>query len=478
MSAPNTTDHPAKRHGAASSVGQEVAPDLADDVVEESGRQRRSRIATLFNTFFFLFAGFASLWLVVVAALDTRRDRWIIILYVIVLWAILAYVFLPRFYRLMTAIFVPDYFIGRARTSDGLLGDIINLAWNGTDINIHRVMQDAGWVLSQPVTLKSSLGIIGSVLLRKPYPQAPVSPLYLFGKMQDFAYQQEVGASANQRHHIRFWKCPKDWPLPGGQTVGWLAAASFDTGVRLSMFTLQVTHATSGDVDEERDYTISSVKKVDPDLQVAWIEKFSTAFHARNGGGDLVHTDGNLPIVNVGTLPPSIPELSAKETEAIRVVDPAPPKTYAQKLRQTPRPFGLFLTLAFVLLAVAGMIVAAYTGHTESLALSWMVVGVILVASTALFFGLTWGRWLLLGTYGAVVIAQMVNWFQAHMRVTSHYEVATIAVTTVLVVLLSSEGVTLFAESITEWLRERRRQHRRRRRETRHNHTAEKKTVR
>lgn len=440
----------------ASSVGEEAAPDLADDTTQESARRRRSRVATLVNTLLFLFAAFASVWLVVVAALDTRDDRWIIILYVIILWAILAYVFLPRFYKLMTAVFVPDYFIGRARTSDGLLGDIVNLAWNGPDDNIHRVMQAAGWDLSQPVTFRSSLAIIGSVLLRKPYPEAPVSPLFLFGRQQDFAYQQEVGSSANQRHHIRFWKCPADWPLPGGKTVGWLGAASFDTGVRLSGFTLQVTHATSGDIDEERDYTISSVQRVDPEVRVTWIEKFSTAFHARNGGGDLVHTDGDLPIINVETLPDSVPLLDAEELQAIRVVDPEPPTTYAQKLQQTPRPLTLFLTLGFVAIALAGIIVAACTGHSPSVPLSWTMVGIIVVATVLLYFGITWGRWLLVSLYGTVVAVQMVFWFEAHMRVTSHYEVASTALSTVLLVLLSSEGVSQFAESITEWLRARR----------------------
>ena len=83
----------------------------------------RKKLVAFVNTFFFLFAGFAALWLVVLAVIDTRGMRWIIAIYAVVAWAVIAYVFLPRFYKLMTEVFLPDYFIGRARTSSGLLGD-------------------------------------------------------------------------------------------------------------------------------------------------------------------------------------------------------------------------------------------------------------------------------------------------------------------------------------------------------------------
>lgn len=429
-----------------------------DSNQREQAKRRRSRVAAFVNTFFFLFAAFASVWLVVLAAMDTHSDRWIILIYVVILWAILAYVFLPRLYRLMTAVFVPDYFIGRARTSDGLLGDVVNMAWMGPDANIHRAMQAAGWVLSEPVTFKTSLGIIGSVLTRRPYPQAPVSPLFLFGRQQDFAYQEEVGDSANQRHHVRFWKTPENWPLPGGQTVGWLAAAAYDTGVRLSGFTLQVTHAISGDIDEERDYTIASIKKVDPDVKVTWIEKFSTAFHARNGGGDMVHTDGNLPIVDVTALPESIPLLDAGEVLAIKEADPTPPRNYFQKLRQTPRPLTLYLTLVLLGIAVANMIVGAVSGHTPSLTLSWITIGLVLASTVLLVGGITWGRWFLMVFYGLTVLQHVATWIDAHMTLTSHYEIISTALATALLVLLSSEGLTAYAESVTEWLRARRHQ--------------------
>ena len=38
-------------------------------------------------------------------------------------WLILAYALLPRVHKILSSLYIPDYFIGRARTGDGVLGD-------------------------------------------------------------------------------------------------------------------------------------------------------------------------------------------------------------------------------------------------------------------------------------------------------------------------------------------------------------------
>jgi hypothetical protein len=212
---------------------------------------------------------------------------------------LLAYLVLPRLHRILTTIYVPDYFIGRTRTSDGLLGDPVNLAFLGEGEQIESALREAGWTKADPVTLASSWRIITSTIQRRSYHQAPVSPLFLFGRQQDFAYQQEVDGNPAQRHHVRFWKCPDGWLLPGGRRVDWLAAGTFDTSVGLSLFTLQVTHRIDADTDVERDHIVSSIRDADSRVAVDVISDFATGYHARNGGGDSIRTDGDLPIVDV-----------------------------------------------------------------------------------------------------------------------------------------------------------------------------------
>jgi len=87
--------------------------------------------------------------------------------------------------------------------------------------------------------------------------------------------------------------------LPGGYEVDWLAGGTYDKSVGLSLFTLQVTHKIEENTDIERDYIVRTVSAATPEVEVEVIENFSTGYHSRNGGGDLIITDGNLPIIDV-----------------------------------------------------------------------------------------------------------------------------------------------------------------------------------
>ncbi|KAF2412020.1 hypothetical protein B1729_17260 [Microbacterium sp. B35-04] len=264
-----------------------------------STRRRAYSIGVAIDWFFFVFAGLAALWLAYLSFTETFHVGWWGIPFFLAFWLLLAYLVLPRLHRILTTIYVPEYFIGRTRTSDGLLGDPVNLAFQGSGEQIRAALEAAGWTRAEPVTLGSSWRIVASTLRRRSYDEAPVSPLFLFGRQQDFAYQQEVDGNPAQRHHVRFWRCPDDWLLPGGRRVDWLAAGTFDTSVGLSLFTLQVTHRIDADTDVERDHIVRTVTDADPRVAVDVIADFATGYHARNGGGDSIRTDGDLPIVDV-----------------------------------------------------------------------------------------------------------------------------------------------------------------------------------
>ncbi|UOQ57085.1 LssY C-terminal domain-containing protein [Leucobacter allii] len=264
-----------------------------------AARTRRVSLTAVLDEFFFIFAGAAAVWLAWLVLTETFHFGWVGIAFLIAFWAILAYLALPRLHRILTTVYVPDYFIGRARTSDGLLGDPINLAVRGPEARLHETMAAAGWTRADPVTLRSSWGIIASTVTRKSYERAPVSPLFLFGRMQDFAYQQEVAGNPAKRHHVRFWRTPEGWLLPGGARVDWLAAGTFDRAVGLSLFTLQVTHRIDADTDVERDHVVRTVLGAGTGARLEVLRDFSTGYHSRNGGGDSIRTDGDLPVIDL-----------------------------------------------------------------------------------------------------------------------------------------------------------------------------------
>ena len=259
------------------------------------------------DTVFFALATLSAGWLGWRLLDDAWHHAWWHLFLLIPFWALVAYLVLPRLQTLITSVYVPGYFIARTRTSDGLLGDPVNLAVDGTARQIHQAMTACGWVLADDITIRSSWGIVLSSVLRRSYPSAPVSPLRLFGRRQCLAYQQEVEGNAAQRHHVRFWRCPDGWLLPGGHRVQWLGAGTYDRAVGLSLFTLQVTHKIDADIDVERDYIVDSIRYHVPGVGVRVLENFSTGYHSRNGGGDAIRTDGDLPVVDLTGVP--VPEV-------------------------------------------------------------------------------------------------------------------------------------------------------------------------
>ncbi|MGX1934480.1 LssY C-terminal domain-containing protein [Microbacterium resistens] len=276
--------------------------------------------ATVFDRVAFLIGTASAVWLAVVIAVQGFRTPWAWLLFIPV-WAILAYLALPRLHRMLSDLYVPDYFFGRTRTADGLLGDPVNLGADGSAAQLDAAMSAAGWHRADEITAASTWGIIASTLTRRSYPTAPVSPLMLFGRRHDVAYQQEVAGNPKQRHHVRFWHTPEGWLLPGGARTDWLGAGTYDTDVGLSFFTLQVTHRIDENTDVERDHVVSSLQEADPAVRVRLLHDFTTGYHARNGGGDRFVTDGNLPIVDL-----------------TGVAAPTPPADAPRPAHETPTP--------------------------------------------------------------------------------------------------------------------------------------------
>jgi hypothetical protein len=253
----------------------------------------------------FAFAGLASLWLAYLLVREGVRPGWPLLL-LVAFWILFTYLLLPRLHRILTFIYVPGYFIGRTRTGDGLLGDPVNLALLGHEGQVHAAMTAACWILADDLDARSGRAMVTATLTRRSYPRAPVSPLMLFDRQQDFAYQQEVGGSTSQRHHVRFWRCPEGWLLPGGYAADWLAAGTYDKSVGFSLFTFQVTHKIEANTDIERDFVVRTVLEGSPAATVRVIEDFSTGYHSRNGGGDLIQTDGDLPVLDLTALPAEV----------------------------------------------------------------------------------------------------------------------------------------------------------------------------
>ena len=184
------------------------------------------------------------------------------------------------------------------RNADGIPGDPLNVGLVGGQAQVVQAMLAAGWRAADAVTVRSSLEIAASVLLDRPDPDAPVSPLYVFGRKQDLAFEREVGSSADRRHHVRWWRADR---LDEAGRPLWIGSASFDVGAGLSRLTGQITHHIDPDVDAERDRLMDDLEEAGQlARQYVWPGVGATEA-GRNAEGDRYFTDG---MVHVGVLAP------------------------------------------------------------------------------------------------------------------------------------------------------------------------------
>ncbi|MGM0304070.1 hypothetical protein IGI66_003735 [Enterococcus sp. AZ048] len=259
---------------------------------------RQKVLNFIFRTIRFMFISILGLLIYQTLLTDILTKGYHIVAYII-FWLFSSYIILPIFNKFVSKQYLPNYFIGRARTTDGLLGDPINLAFIGSEEDIKKLFLEVRWTLADPISLKSSIRITFSSIMKKSYPNAPVSSLFLFNQKQSFALEKEISGNPRERHHIRFWKTPKNWYLPGGFQTDWLAAATYDKKVGLSLFTGQLTHKISSNIDKERDFVIQTLSKNHQQLTVKTVKNFTSSYHGRNGGGDHIYTDGSLPFIDL-----------------------------------------------------------------------------------------------------------------------------------------------------------------------------------
>jgi hypothetical protein len=177
------------------------------------------------------------------------------------------------------------------QTQQGIPGDPLNVGLVGDRTEILKAMHAAGWHPADPVTLKSSIAIIGSVVFDRPYVAAPVSPLVYEGRKQDLAFEKPIGRSADKRNHVRFWSVLEKGVE--GRTV-WLGSATMDLGVELSRYTGQVTHYVAPDIDDERNRLIGDLTAARMVTRIYNVSGVGPTLAGRNGGGDWYHTDGEI----------------------------------------------------------------------------------------------------------------------------------------------------------------------------------------
>ena len=132
-------------------------------------------------------------------------------------------------------------------------GDPLNLAIVGEGPHMLATFVRRGWDLTETLTSDSTWRTIMSSIFGSRYRTSPVSPLYLFDRAQDVAFQK-ARETVDERNHLRLWRAPVNYE----GTPVWVGQISRDIGVKLSSKTF-VTHTIDPMVDEARFYVLLDI---------------------------------------------------------------------------------------------------------------------------------------------------------------------------------------------------------------------------
>src|SRR4029079_17848275 len=223
-----------------------------------------------------LFAiGAISIWLIVFVVFDFADQELPVYFALMATYLIGAYIILPYAVRMGLKVLQRRHVPSFTVAADGLPADPVNLVLVRTLEPLRAAAIAIGWVEADKLNLASSWRMVKAFVLNRPYPTAPFSTLYLFGRGQDVGFQKAIGDSPRKRHHVRFWgrslKHMEDvdtasfWlntDLPPAVASGPLVGAGTkDTGFGLASMTFQITHATDTDTNAERDYIVDELRK-------------------------------------------------------------------------------------------------------------------------------------------------------------------------------------------------------------------------
>ncbi len=224
-----------------------------------------------------LVAGLVAIWFTLRRVFPVAEGHLPIYIAVFVTYLVGAYAAIPTATRIMRLIARPDHIPMHTTTPDGFVCDPVNVGIVGSREQLVAAMTKAGWHIADPKNILNMWRMGIRLLLNKPYPTAPFSRLYLFGRKQDIGFQLPIEGKRGNRHHVRFWLCHYNdvsprflshvlfWryrhPDLRSDQLLWVGAATKDIGAGVIRYNAQLTHAIDPDTNAEREFVIQSLRK-------------------------------------------------------------------------------------------------------------------------------------------------------------------------------------------------------------------------
>ena len=229
-------------------------------------------------------------------------------------YALGAYVLIPAVIRLARILRPPDHLPLYCVTPDGFASDPLNIGIVATRMQLISAMEHAGWYVADPHSLRNTAHQVLSTLFGWPYPTAPVSSLYLFGRKQDIAFEIPIEGTIGSRHHVRFWATTYtqgtrlsvrsvQWHHRRAHVQGdnllWVGASSLDVGITFIRHNLQISHMIHPDTNQERELIVEQLKAAKLIASTETIKLGKPYRLANRVWRGSLHTDGKMVIIKL-----------------------------------------------------------------------------------------------------------------------------------------------------------------------------------
>jgi hypothetical protein len=248
----------------------------------------------------------------------------------LITYALAAYVLIPAVTRVVQIFAKQRHLPVYSVTPDGYASDPINVGIIGTKDELIYAMRRAGWEVADDHNLSNVWREVVCTILRVPYPAAPMSSLYLFGRKQDIAFEIQIEGRLWHRHHVRFWATTfdkdkalepnsihwfprKERKLHQEEKLLWLGAASKDVGLALIKHNAQLTHMIHPDTDAERDLIVEQLE-IEGAVMTADLDIMKPYTLVNRAWSGYLQTDGQLKVVTL----PDLPHLMDQQPDSLK----------------------------------------------------------------------------------------------------------------------------------------------------------------
>ena len=193
-------------------------------------------------------------------------------------------------------------------------GDPINIILVGSFQDVGAALVRRNWHASEIIWSKAIWRTVKSFLTNERYRYSPVSPLYVYGRQQDMAWQKARG-NINRRNHIRIWLSPFQYQ---GKSV-FIGQVSRDIGVKFTLRSSTIsTHIIDPDVDEARRYFVEDMFYSQAVTKLGYVKGVGATKKENpklNLGGDPYFSDGYRAVLFFESRPYSMSDIEIANWE-------------------------------------------------------------------------------------------------------------------------------------------------------------------